>query len=503
MLLGALNELSKASMLSAERKPIAGSKDFKLAPKHDLIAMVALEELDPHAAAFLHRRAGEVLESELGESTRDTALLWACAQHWQKAGDEERSVALAKYFGEHLMRVGQPDSAADFLKKVIASCTDLRERELLQRSRLHALELANNWEAIRSDVVAFRGSMDVDERVHDDYELKYFDALWRSSFDYDVLVNRLLVCLRHESASPSHRVRAGALALKAGSDLGDPKMMDAIFAMITPFLDAADVDRIESCEARLVYHCNNEDGSRVPELSKALVDAAALTASAVRAAAATRNAGFANLKFGYYGKAFELLSEIVDVLADAKLTRQARHSSYELARAYLDVDDTARARACIERFPIGAELEVDSTEVIRRAWAEAKLAIAENDVDAAVRNFEIVDRVPTEQQTNMWKTTTLAMCVRLEILRQADEDVVRRLVEDLLPVFAKNKHLGRNDYEAISAAMGLQYLGLHAAARDLVDDYLRIRKERGSPPAKLLEIVKSSTRAYSPQGLAP
>jgi DNA-binding SARP family transcriptional activator/tetratricopeptide (TPR) repeat protein len=486
MLLGAINELSKAAMLSPERKPSATSPDFKLAPKHDLISMVAQEELDPHAEVFLNRRAAGVLESELGAENQDTGLLWACVRHWQKAGEETQGASLAKHFADHLINVGHPQEGAEILGKLIASCSDQTERSSLTHRRLEALELASDWKAICSDIAAMRDLTPSPDLLHDDYELTYFDALWRNSFDFASLVKRLMICVLEESAPPAHRVRAGNLALKAASDLGDPTILDSIFEAIAPLFGHSGVAAIEHYEAELVFHCNNGDSSCVPSLAQKLIQAAQAHGNRSRLAGAMRNAGLANLKCGFNSEALELLERNVEELAAAKLIRQARHASLELVRVYLDLGETALARTWIEKFDHDPFPSGDSTEDIRRSWAAAKLAIAESDLTGALAHFELIEKVPRDQQTNAWRTATLAIRVRLEILRNAPAEIVVGIIEELVPVFAKNKHLGRQDYEAISLVTGLEYLGKSEQARKIVLDYLTVRKERNPVPERLL-----------------
>ena len=91
--------------------------------------MVALKELDPHAEVFLHRRAGEVLEAELGAESQDTALLWACAQHWQKAGENRRAYDLAITCASQLLRVGLPTEAAEAFARARVFCTTSDQRK--------------------------------------------------------------------------------------------------------------------------------------------------------------------------------------------------------------------------------------------------------------------------------------------------------------------------------------------------------------------------------------
>ena len=103
VLLSAIQELSLAGMLRSEAQTSPES-DEPLSVAHDLISTASLKRLARAPLAFLHRRAGTVLERETVGDAGRTAVLWACAFHWQHAGDRERAFRAACSCAEHLAR---------------------------------------------------------------------------------------------------------------------------------------------------------------------------------------------------------------------------------------------------------------------------------------------------------------------------------------------------------------------------------------------------------------
>jgi DNA-binding SARP family transcriptional activator len=484
MLLGALNELSKTSMLSAERKPVGGSKDFKLAAKHDLISMVALEELDPHASAFLHRRAAEVLEAELGEVMQDTSLLWACAQHWEKAGNEERGYTLALSCAELLNEVGCPKEAANLLAVVSKYNLNAQQKLELFSRRLVALELASDWLELLRVLREARLAKIISSSGHDIYELREFDARWRTEVDHNALISNILLCVEANDASPTHRISAASLALKIATDLCDDSLLDHIYLTVEPLLDPSS-SLIDNHLVPLIYHTMRGDGSKLGLLTAALISAAEQSPDVHARTVAIMNAGFAHQVFGDLETAERLLLAAFETAMKAKLVERARHLSLEIIRFYIDKGELSEARRWLNSFDHSAVAYRGPHAQAHLAFAIAKLAVAEGNVAEAEENLALLNRIPPEKQTAMRRNATLAVSVRLALLKNSPHDEFRKLVTEMEPIHLRNRKGGRQDFESYSLYLGLLRIGETERAQALIREYLRYRRERNAPPAEI------------------
>ncbi|MDQ6717569.1 MAG: hypothetical protein M3Z17_04365 [Gemmatimonadota bacterium] len=484
MLLAALSELSKASMLSPERKITSASGDFHLRPRHDLVSTVALKELDPHATAFLHRRAAEVLEAELGGEIQDTALLWACAKHWKKAGNEPEYMRRATQSAQQMIKVGLPQEAAEKYCEIRQNCSNQEDSNLLLDKELFALQAANNWRAVYATLLPQYGA-DVSSDTHDHRELMYLLAMWRCIVDNDQIISRTLACIGASNSDPGHRLRAAAIGIKAASDLGNTPLMDEIFRPIADLLNGPLGSTVDAQEVALVYHCVREDGSRVYELANNLALAARVLDDPVRMGSALSNAAFANLLSGHTSEALALLTEAYDRMMELKLRARAWHFGLEIVRVLLDLEDAAGARKWFDKFDNFNMICDNRGEFIRVSWVALKLALAEGDLVEAEKRLKSTLSMSETEQTLQWKCAMAALEVRFHVLRNDGDQLLRSAVERLGSYHDHFRETGRHDYEAYSLYLGWRHLGDTNRARDVLATYLKRRREVSPVPVHI------------------
>lgn len=490
MLLGALNELSKTAMLSAERKVVGASPDFKLAPKHDLVAKVALEALDPHAEVFLHRRAAQTLEAELDNASQDTTLLWACAQHWQKAGNAERSSKLITDYGDHLLEVGCPTDAAVAFEKALTYYSDAPARENCFSRFISALQMDDDWTTVRRAIVDARENKTISSEPHDSYEMIDLEAEWRTELDHRLLLARLRTCVETTTAQVNHRVAAASLALKTGTDFNDANLLDDVYRIVQPLLTEGGVDPIDASQVRLIYHCMRGDGTKVPALCTELTSAGTTSNNPRKLITSLLNAGYANQMVGDNPTAERFFLECFDACVRRKLIQRAWYVSLVLVRFYLDLDDLKNARKWLRKFDHSSLSFMTPSNDIHVAFAIAKLAIAEGNISEAEPRMHILNNVPVEQQTLMRRTATLSLAVRLALLKNVPHHELELLVDDLQKSHTLNRNVGRQDYEAYSLYLGLVRLKKMDTAREALREYLQHRKERTPPPEQIIVAVQ-------------
>jgi DNA-binding SARP family transcriptional activator/tetratricopeptide (TPR) repeat protein len=493
MLLGALNELSKASMLSAERKQAGTSSDFRLAPRHDLVSMVALKELDPHAEIFLHRRAGEVLEAELGAETQDTALLWACAQHWQKAGETHRGYLLAKSYALHLAEVGLPVDAADALIRLRQFCqTKEEELEVLDLS-LQPLQLAHRWSQIKQVVEEIK-SMTPGPSPHDEYELLIFLASWRSSVDPSTTLENAMMCLYDDGATARHRVHVAAFAMKVASDLGDAERMDAIFSAVNPLLDQPGVDDIARWELLTVFHSSRGKIDQVIDSANRLAEVARRTKNAFIVSDHLSNCATALRLVGQHTDAAKLLTEGLELAVAKRSYLRAKHLSTQLARQALMEGDPRGARKHLDRFVQYQFPPEDTIYGMEHACLNARIFLEEGRIEEAQNEFA---PLITNKRTIPigFRGLVIATAVRLAIARKTSNEELESLVTELEEIHLQERAAGWNDFEAHSLFLGLSALGNEKRGIRLLSEYLReYRRDTSRPPEEMTRLCQGTLR---------
>ena len=222
MLLAAIEELSKAAMLSSPSEEM-DSPNGQLQPRHDFLSFAAIGRLAPLSLAFIHRRSADVLEGEIGAEAMPTTLLWACAHHRHHAGDRERALSLTMSCGEHLLEVGLAHEASmAFQRSLEFSVNDAQRLRLLPRLAL-ALELDGEWDGSKqalSTAMNFAAKQDPTAGLHNDYELLLLEARRSTGHDYTALLEETMLCVEQKTASPAHRIGAAILATKIATDFG-------------------------------------------------------------------------------------------------------------------------------------------------------------------------------------------------------------------------------------------------------------------------------------------
>ncbi len=476
-LLGALGELSKASMMSPERKITLASGDFHLRPRHDMVSTVALQELDPHATAFLHRRAAEVLESELSGEVQDTGLLWACAQHWQKAGEPGRGYHLGRRYAESLVEVGLPGDAADALLRLLEFCPTVAEEVRTLGLAVPALESAYRWAEVKRTIAQIR-SRHPSDSVHDDFELAEQYSQWRLG-DHKTSLNSSLTCLRDSNAPSSHRIHAGNIAMRVASNIAAVSQMREIMSIADTVEPITQIDEFALEELRTIFHTSCGD------LALGVVSVDRLAATCCKSGNpvlifthATNCATMLRL-LGQVTRARELLTEARDALIARRCYHRAKYASLQIVRLDLLERDPVRARenfdsvAC--EFPPDDMLSRIEQQYLyaRLLLAEGNLAEAKNVISPLIANK---DNTPS-----VFLGRILATAVSLALAGGTVDWSADEVMASLEEVHLTERGDGWNDFEAEALFLGLIAGGRRKRAITLAKDYVKKFRRDLSP----------------------
>jgi tetratricopeptide (TPR) repeat protein len=491
MLLGALNELSKTSMLSAERKVVGSSPDFKLAPRHDLVATAALEALHSHAKIFLHRRAAETLEAELGGETQDTALLWACAQHWQKAGEREKAFNTAVECATQLLRFGLPLEAAEAFHRARTYCTNISESATLAMMEIDALERAQAWVQLRRLISAVQSER-ANEQVHDELELKDLHAFWRTSIDSTPVLERALRCSLDAGASPLHRAIAGCLAIKIASNEGRWEQMDTIYESLKEILLSQDITEPARLEVQMIFHTMRGDIRDATGYAERFVNAIMPSASVNRIVVSLTNAGDVYRLAGGLGQARALYEEALDVAKSHRCFDLAATAVLEIVRLSMESGDVPQARARMNQaleYSTG-KLE-DPIARVKQETLELQLLIEEDRLTEALalctELLSKVHRLPAPR-----RGLVLGTAVRLYAKLPDEQIHLGDLVAELEENHLRFRGSGWQDYEAFSLYLGLYALRHEQKASHMLSTYLaKFRRDTSALPADISRVINT------------
>ncbi|HEU4766941.1 MAG TPA: AAA family ATPase [Pyrinomonadaceae bacterium] len=494
-LLGAIQELSAAGMLSCSTDSTEITP-LSLRTRHDLLSGAVLEGLTAAARAFLHRRAGIVLEKELSGDSISTALLWGCAFHWHNAGERDRALSVVRSCCEHLLEVGLPQDASDALKRALDYCSNDEQRMSILTRQVDALQMAGQWEESINVIRQCRQlrAMSPDSgSPHDSLEIMMFEAFCRTNLKTLELVPAVMVCVDCKDAPTAHRIDAAIIALKLACDV-DARLMDTIYVQIAPLLAETKPDDVGRLEVEMVYHSTRGDAGKGLAAASALVDAARKTKDGVTLAKALSNAANSFRINGIPGEAENFLRELIDYSVQHHAFERAAIGMLCMSKLALASGDLALARRMLEQtktLPIATENLRCTAE---QHFLEARVSILEGKLDEAARAFSYVQGGATGH-TSSRRAANLAMTILLGIAQSEDPDILGPSVTELEAIHVKLRAMGLQDFETECLCLGLKAIGRESQGIALVREYLQKHRRERRPAARSLTALLSSLPA--------
>jgi DNA-binding SARP family transcriptional activator/tetratricopeptide (TPR) repeat protein len=492
VLLSAIQELSAAGMLRSEGQSSPESGE-PISVGHDLISTAALKRLAGASFAFLHRRAGIVLEREtLGDGAR-TAVLWACAFHWQNAGDRERAFRTARSCAEHLLDVGLSRDAGQAFERVLEFCVTDDQRLFALSKLAISLQMCGQWDESKRVLHKSRqlqAKTAPNASPHDDVELGLFESRWRARLEHTSLLDELTACARADDASPSHRVMCALLGLKVGAGINDIDAMEKLYLATVPILTNPTVPLTCRLEFAVIYHSVCGDMLKAEQAADDLRSAARDERDPRTRSRALITAGTGYRLGGRTDDAVAVFNETADLsFAHGFLTRMSV-AILELVRLYLTSGDVPRARAYMNRLESLAGADADAYNSNGRLYYLTRLALEEGNIEEASARYNSV-RAASYPTTVNWRAAVLALGVMIAIQQKAFAEVIRPSVADLRAAHLQNRGSGGEDYETHALVVGLRYCGESEEAFRLLSDYAEThRRERWALPENLRVLLR-------------
>jgi DNA-binding SARP family transcriptional activator/tetratricopeptide (TPR) repeat protein len=491
VLLSAVQELSVAGMLRAETQPCV-SPDEPLTVGHDLISTAALKRLARVPIAFLHRRAGTVLEREtLGNSAR-TGVLWACAFHWQNAGDRERAFRAACACAEHLLTVGLPRDAARAFEQVLDYCvTD--EQRLLVFSRLAiSLQTCGQWE---QSIKVLRKARSVQTKAtpnataHDEVELALFETRWRATMEHAALFEDLKACVNSSEASASHRVACGLLGMKIGSEQNQFDAFKQLYFTIAPLLSHPTIGPVTRMEVEMIYHTSCGDMKTAEQVADQLLRTVRTERDPRVLSRALGNVGTAYRRIGRDADAVTVFLEALDHSVAHGLVNRTSFAISALVRIYIANGELSRARAAMQKLEALTDGDESLYRNADRCYFATRLALEEGNIEEAEKRYSVLASQSGLPSVN-WRAGVVALGVRIALQQNASVETIRPMVAELEAAHLQNRSSGGEDFEAYALALGLLHCGESQQCLRLLSEYTSTyRREKWGLPQQLSDLL--------------
>ncbi|MFN2533516.1 MAG: AAA family ATPase, partial [Pyrinomonadaceae bacterium] len=480
-MLQSINELGLAGMLVIEPDESGRIGADQLRPRHDLLSNAALMRLSPPARAFLHRRAGTVLETEIVDD-QSAAALWDCTAHWQLSGNVGRAFSLAKSCAKHLMDVGLASAAADAFEKSLSYCSTSEEKLSILRELARAHHQGNNWNRVVEVVGKARTlqqKINSREHQHDDTELMGMRASWLCAGE-SVPIGSAIGCLNDPNAPPDHRVRAGVLALMMLDQACHQEAMPEIYRLIVDLGEDSRVALTPKLEARMVYHTLWGELEIAVEAARQLIAHARALGNTGDLCRLLCNASLVFRTAGLFDDASAFLNESDQLAVSLKLHSAKARTLPMIAHLAFDRGDLATVRTTY-----GQLLAVDPqlhTRPLRLdiAAVGARLALFDHKPALARKRFPESLSEISRDQIGQRQTYRLALYVAIELGRGK---LSRAAVNALETIHLASRRNLQQSFAATVLYRALRQLRQSAKGERLLKEYVTdYRREKWPIP---------------------
>jgi len=490
-LLTSIQELSVAGMLAPQGLP-SDEWSGPIRVRHDLLSIAAVARLAPISLAFLHRRAGSVLEREISGERSPTSILWACAFHWGNAGDRGRALAVARSCAEHLLEVGLPLDAVQAFERALTYCVTDEQRLVVYSRLVVALQMNGQWEPSREVLQKcrhLRSKTVSDANPHDDLEIRLFDATWRASLEHSTVLQEIEACVG-SAAPPSHRLASALIGLKVAINLGEIDTVRRIYHTIEPVLTDPDVNQLELSEIEMVYQTLCGNVNEAMHGMRKFLGSIRAEQNPLILARGLGNAGVACRFAGRNEDAIALFLESLDYSIAHGLHNRATITAYCLVRLFLASGDGLGARRTMDRTERFAHRGEDLQLGADRLYLLARLALHEGSISEAARLYQELSVATSANRSVNWRAAIVALGVRIGMKANCPHESLRALVDELETVHRINRATGWQDFEAYSLFLGLSSIGYETRALHLLREYAETyRLEKWPLPAQMSRIL--------------
>ena len=461
--------------------------------RHDVLAEQAIDSLSDQGLRLLHYKIGTLLEEEL-ERLNSATLLWDCAQHWNAAGNTDRAIKLGLACAGHLSTMGLTCDAIKVCQKILDFCTTPQERISTLEIYIRVLHLACEWTQASNhfdELHNLRRTLDQENELHDDLELIKFDIAWNLSHSWNEVIESALHCVSSSSANIKHRVEAGLLLLKMGTNLGDTELMHQVYGTLSPLISTLEAsDAALYLTFQIVYHAICGDTDTCISASEQLLEFSRNRFKGTRLARHILTCAIGFRRNGYQSRGDSLFIEVFNLSNAEKAYALAGIAAQQLVCCRLDEGNIVGAQEWINRFE---ELDRPMEEL----WGQRtfmitmiQFALEENNLEQAEHLFKIHTESFPQVSTVAARAKLIALRIRLYILQGIDIQSVAALQDELYPLHLKLRGMGLQDFLTYSLYLSMMYCGRLVEARDLLNTYAsNVRRDRSPLLGKIAKAL--------------
>jgi DNA-binding SARP family transcriptional activator len=487
--LRSLVEASRTSFLRAVRGLEEGGflriRSHHAVISHDLLRECAIELLPPLSRQLLHAGVAEYLEAQY-EVSKDSALLWDCADHWALSADTDKALRFILQCARHASDIGRASEAVRLLRLG-------RELAGSPESKLTVLEelaiagkAGGKWQDVliaTNDACALFG--DLGKALPWKWQFRSIEAQWGTTLDGKNAKDLLSKCLNSLDADRVERIQAANMLVRIAHEHLDAELAHTTFQAVISLLDRHSTD-IASRSLPLIYHTSFGDPSIAKEVADDILrDIEQFSApDGLRAA---RNVSVALCNLGEPERSAEVCAFYF-----------RRASGLDLIQWQYDfASNCSVALATAERFEKASEW-FDRAEALRTKAVTfvdychlatgVDIAINLADLSLAKSRLDALVALPMSS-SERFRTVARASQVRVSQMDPSYNSTESE-VSEFSQLFVRARLFGCGDLLALTYCEMIARRGESEKSRAIAQTYLeQQRRDPGRPPSSLVKLA--------------
>ena len=408
--------------------------------------------------------------------------LWDCLQHWRHTGAAARGVPVALTLAVRLLRLGLLDDALRILREVeiysvfpkhqAATLTLLAQAARTQRDWDSVARLCERWDS-------FHSKHNMVQQRHGHFELLRAEAMFYSQDTVGEIPPYLVRCVSSGTASSSHRIAAGFLAMRAAHNAGDPALAVTVFDAVRDLRGSSRIPRIRRLMIEGIYQGSFGSVDRACASLEEAVRIAGSLRHEIARHVLIRQACFGLRRYGNAADAEALLLESLAVFRRFSLLSQALVCVEQLGQsaawegrfdeAFRWITESASLAPSVREFIARAIEDSLRTILAFEAW-DPELLAAGGQEDAYAGASPKLRRV--HQQTLSSKTAKLLLL---------GEKPLDETIATLTTLHSHMRTQSDQDFPTAVLASALADMGRSDDAKTLVEGYLAEHRREATP----------------------
>jgi tetratricopeptide (TPR) repeat protein len=467
-----------------ERAGIVSLLDDAVVCDHEIMCSAALTMLTESQLRLWHRRVAALLTREL-LSSQAVADLWACMEHWQRAGRPELALRLALLVARRLTRAGLASESQEVLSGVKQFCTTPEQRARWLREVIALAAAQRQWGEVLARAKEYKEvaqRLPQPQPIHTDTELHECNALFRGDTSLGHLDAQISLCVSAHDAAPRHRLEAAMLILTKADNEGDEATARHIIQLLQG-IHTTPRTSILAQKCQLIFHTTFGDGRTALGIADELVRYAATTRDILASIRCLRYAALTHNILGNREYARTLVLEAYHIAHRLKLTAHEVLCIEHLAAISMDICDYSSAQRWITQLRPYA---YDGAGLYPKAvlhLLENRLAfeLGDGSVVTAKHLRPMLLSILPQIGISRSRQGTLSALVAESLVVLKSTPSPGQLSE-LHQLHQSLRKYNRQDFPVSVLATAYLHLGDFERARSLVRQYIPARRE---PPASL------------------